>query len=425
MTNEKVGSRKQTDHFTLSMNNPIRTLQRRFAWHQIALLGIVSFAIAPLAGCGKPTGKPPEPKPVEVQVALPLEQRFTESEEFSGRLKAVNSIEIKAQVTGYLDAVLFEDGADVKPGTPLFKIDPRLFIADAERAAANITMYDAQIQRLDGQLNRAKKLVGSGAISQEEVEILKSQLDEAKASKKGAVAMKKSADDYVEYTEINAKISGRISRRLIDAHNMVKANETPLAVLVSLNPIHAEFDVDERTVLKIRRMKEETTTDDNTPFKTDSLLKTIVRLSLTDDREEYNLKGEVDFVDNQLDPSTGTLRVRAKIENPNLFLSPGMFVRCRLPIGSEKTGLFVPEQALGSDQGQSFLYVVNDENVVVYRRVQLGPLQAGKRAILSNLTANERVIVAGLQRVRGGTKVTPVEPKPDEPKSEVKTLPAK
>ena len=368
-------------------------------------------------GCSKPAPPPNATKTVEVPVIYPTERKFTETEEFSGRLQAVDAIELRSRVTGYLDEVLFKDGADVDQGTPLFRIDARYFNATSERAAANIARYDAQIERLESQLNRAKKLVGGGAVSQEEVEVLKSQVDEAKAAKKGEEALKEMADLDVNYALIKAPIAGRISRRWIDAHSTVKADETSLAMLVSLNPIYAYFDVDERTVLRIRRLAAPpagappTVSDPETTNKPDPLIDTVVQFSLTDEKNEFGIPGKIDFVDNQLDPSTGTLRVRAKIDNPKLFLLPGMFVRCRLPIGPEKVGRFVPEECLGSDQGQSFLYVVNDANKVQYRHVQLGPLESGSRAILSNLSKNDRVIVAGLQRVKPDDEVKPIAPK--------------
>jgi RND family efflux transporter MFP subunit len=360
-----------------------------------------TILLLPFSGCDKAAAKPAAPKPPDVTVALPEQKKYTDFEDFTGRLQAINTIEMKARVTGYIDEVLFQDGSDVTANQPLFKIDPRPYEDEAARTASMISQFKAQVSRLESQYNRSKKLVGNGAVSQEEVEILQFQRDEAVASMHAAEAGNKTAQLNVEYSQIKAPIAGRISRRLVDPGNLVKADETPLVMIVSLDPIYAYFDVDERTVLKIRKLNADTMA------KRDPLLGLKVQIATADQQNEFPIEGVVDFVDNQLDAGTGTLRLRAKVENANLLLSPGMFVRCRLPIGKEKLGLFVPESAIGSDQGQAYIDVVDGNNKVDYRQVEYGALQDGKRAILTNLKANERVIVAGLQRVKAGSVVAP------------------
>ena len=366
----------------------------------------------PFAGCDE-KAKANTPAPPEVSYVLPVERKYTEFEEFTGRIEAINTVVIRPRVTGYVDKMLFTDGQDImleegKEKPLLFRIDPRPYKAEAARTAALISQFKAQVQRLEHQYDRAKKLVGSGAVSQEEVEVLQYQRDEAEASQRAAEAANKAADLNVEYSEIRAPLSGRMGRHMVDAGNLVKADDTPLVTIVSLDPIFAYFDLDERTVLKIRRLDSEKSIKEH-------LLGLKVHFAAADEQTEFPIEGEVDFVDNQLDAGTGTLRLRAKIKNPKLLLSPGMFVRCRFPVGDEKDGLFVPETALGSDQGQPFIDVVNDKDEVVYRRVDVGPLEGKLRAIESNLNTGEHVIVSGLQRVKAGTKVAPklyVEDKP-------------
>ena len=393
-----------------STPDPLR-LQTNKLLSRLFLWGLLPCALLSFAGC-KPEAKASTPAPAEVSYVLPIERKYTEFEVFTGRVQAIDTVEIKARVTGYVDKVLFTDGQDIGVNQPLYRIDSRPYKAEAARTAALISQYKAQVQRLEHQYDRAKKLVGSHAVSEEEVEVLQYQRDEAEASQRAAEAANKAAELNVEYSEIKAPIAGRSGNHLVDAGNLVKADDTLLVKIVSVDPIYAYFDVDERTMLKIRRHDSEQSIKEH-------LLGLKVHFATADEQTKFPIEGEIDFVDNQIDPGTGTLRLRAKIHNPKPQLTPGNFVRCRFPVGDEQAGLFVPETALGSDQGQPFIFVINDKDEVVYRRVDVGPLEGKLRAIQSSLSVGERVIVSGLQRVKAGTKVAAklyVEEKPADAK---------
>jgi RND family efflux transporter MFP subunit len=240
----------------------------------------------------------------------------------------------------------------------------------------------------------------SGSVTEEAFDQARFDRAEAEASLEAAEAATALAQLNLEYSYVLSPITGRISRRLVDPGNLVQADETPLATIVSVDPMYAYFDVDERTVLRLRRLAM-----DGTVQSSGSQLMN-VQFALADE-EDFTIPGKINFFDNQVDPATGTLRMRAVIANPKGFLSPGLFVRLRVPVGAPHEALLVREEALGTDQGQRFLYVVDDKNEVAYRRVKVGLLTGGRRVIESGLKPNERVVVTGLQRVRPGTKVLP------------------
>lgn len=332
-------------------------------------------------------------------MAFPTEEVVTESEDFTGRTMAVNTVEIRARVTGYLEKVHFQDGADVKAGDLLAEVDPRSYKAEADRARAARAQSQARLDRMSRQLIRARQLIEKKTISQEEFELTESDHSEALATLDAAAASQEAADLNLSFTKITAPIDGQISRRLVDPGNLVKADDTPLATVVSLNPIHAYFDVDERTVLRIRRLIQQG------KIKSARDSQTTVNIGLAD-QEDFPLEGTVNFVDNQVDAATGTLRLRAAVNNEQRFLAPGMFVRVRVPIGAPHPAVLVREEALGADQGQRFVYVVNDKDEIVYQRVTVGMSRGKRRIIETGLTLSDRVVVSGLQRVRPGVKVT-------------------
>ena len=365
----------------------------------LAGLGLPLLALA-IAGCTHETPKPPPPKPPEVTVACPVAEMVIDSEDFTGRMMPVEMIEIRSRVTGYLDKVLFKDGAEVKAGDPLFEIDRRWFEAEVTRAKAAVEQAEARRDRLIRQEDRSRRLFTMKSVSQEELDLARYDRAEAEAGVASALASQKLAELNLSYTNITSRIDGRISRRLVDAGNLIKADETPLAVVVTLDPIYAYFDLDERTELRLRRLIEE--------GRLQSPLEhpTTVQFALADETE-FTHAGVIDFVDNQIEGATGTLRVRAIVKNPSGLFSPGLFVRIRVPIGAARKALVIPEESLGSDQGQKFVYVVDDKDEVSYRRVETGLLNKGRRVIENGLKPEDRIIVTGLQRVRPGAKVSP------------------
>ena len=371
-----------------------------------AILGIVlATAGFAAAGCQKAAPPAAKPPPPTVFFALPVEQAVQEFEEFTGRTAAVMDVEVRARVSGYLDKVLFEDGADVKAGEPLFVIDDRIYQAEVARAAAAVEQAEARLARLDRQATRSDELFQKKVISEEDHDLSMFDRDEARAALAAAKATHDLAKLNLSFTRIASPIHGRISRRMIDPGNLIKADDTPLASIVSDDPIHAYFDIDERTVLRLRRLVKEGR------IKASRDARVEVKLSLADD-QEHNHRGVVDFEDNQIDAATGTLRVRLLIDNPERLLSPGLFVRLRFPIGEPTPSLLVPEEALASDQGRRFVYVIDAENEVAARPVEVGVLVDGRRAITRGLAAGERVVVTGLQRLR---KNMVVEPRPQTP----------
>jgi RND family efflux transporter MFP subunit len=357
---------------------------------------LAGFAV----GCGR-TPPPVAPrKPPEVLIATPVSRSVADYEEFTGRTEASHAIDVRARVTGYLDRVRFKEGADVKAGDLLFEIDPRTCQAEFDRAKANCELAEARLARLEADYQRAKSLLATRAISPEEYERAVADRAEAAASLDVAKAGLEVARLNLDFTRVLAPVAGRIGRLMIDPGNLVKADDTVLSNIVASNPIYAYFDVDERTTLRLRRLalagKIRSARDSTLP----------VELGLTDE-EGYSFRGTVDFVDNHLLPNTGTLRLRGVFENAAGLLSPGLFVRTRIPVGEPYEATLVSEQALGTDQGQKFVYVVDGKNVVQARPVRVGALHDGMRVIESGLAPGERVIVSGLQRVRPGTLVEP------------------
>jgi RND family efflux transporter MFP subunit len=339
-------------------------------------------------------------KPAAVLVSEPITRRVTEYEEFTGMTQAKQTIEIRAHVSGYLDKANFTEGALVTKDDVLFEIDPRTFEADLAQADANLVQAEAKAERTSLDLTRNEKLVIRGIVSQEDFNKIRGDQKEAEAAVGSARAARDRSKLNLEYTKVRTIISGRVSKRMIDPGNMVKADETPLTTVVSLDPIYAYFDVDEGTELRLRRLA--------LGGKLNSISdpKMTVDLGLADE-EGFPHKGTVDFSDNQLDANTGTLRMRGVFSNSDGLLAPGRFIRVRLPLGDPHEALLVCEQAIGRDQNQKYVYVVNSENKVEYRRIKIGRLYDGLREVTDGLHLGERVIVNGLQRVRTNAVVEP------------------
>jgi len=343
-----------------------------------------------------------------VVVALPTVQTVTAFEEFTGHTVAMKVVNVRPRVSGHLKKVAFQDGQEVDETTDLFLIDPLPFEAELARAEATVKQMAARAARLRKEEKRSQSLLKQNVQTQEEYDVVAANLAEAEAAVKAAEASRDLARLNLGYTSIKATLKGTIGRHLVDEENVVKADDTLLAVVVSLDPIHAYFDVDERTVLRIRRLADQ----GKIAQLGTSQMKVQVALA---DQKEFPLSGTIDFVDNQLDSGTGTLRLRAKLENKDRSLRPGFFIRLKLPVGAPHQGVVVPEEALGADQGQRYVYVVTDDNKVEYRRVTVGIAAKGGRVIDEGIKPTDRVIVSGLQRVRPGVEVTPkmAEPAPD------------
>ncbi len=388
-------------------------------WWVVAILATMSAV-----GCGGPPPAPPAPKPLEIEVSHPVADMVADSDVFSGRVDAISAVDIKARVSGYLrkapasskirgtsqeprdDELPVKEGGDVKEGDLLFVVDPDPFKATLAQANATVKQNEAQLENSQKVLQRTEVLVRRNSDTQENLDQKRSDRDVAEATLGVAKANVWAAKINLEFSQIHAPFDGRISRRMVDPGNVVVADNTVLTSIVMLDPIHVDFDVDERTWLRIRRL----ILSHSIATEQESLLKVDVGLA---DEEGFSFKGEkVNFFDNKIDTLTGTMRVRAVIKNPDKLLQPGMFARVRLPIGEPQPQLLVAEKAIGTDQGRKFIYIVNDKNEAVQRTIEVGAPYKGLRVVRAAknnepLKETDKVVVRGLQRLRNGTQIEP------------------
>lgn len=355
------------------------------------------------AGCNRVEKKPEPPPPMSVMFVIPTTEEVTEFEEFTGRTAATEVVELRSRVSGYLNSVHFEDGVQVKKGDVLFKIDDRPFVAEEQRASAAAAQIEARIKRLTSQLRRAEELMAKKALSENEFETAQFDLDEARAALQEAQAAYSMAQLNLEFTTITAPLDGRIGRRMLDVGNIVTTDQTALATIIPLEQVYVYFDIDERTVLRLRRLE-------NIGAIVSAMKEAVqVNIALADS-EEFALNGKVDFLDNQIDPATGTLRARATVDNSDGLLAPGLFVRIKFPVGKAEPSLLIPEEAMASDQGRPFVFVVGkdgDKTIAEARNVETGPLVGQRRVIRAGLETGDQVIVTGLQRLRRNMEINP------------------
>lgn len=372
------------------------------------IIGIVlglAFLVG-VSGCASKKPVAAKTDPPVVRVRHPIEAEVTDYEDFTGRTDAVFTVEVRARVTGYLDKAVFKDGDEVKEGDLLFEIDPRPYKAELDRAEATLAQSEAHLKRLEADYRRASNLFTRGNVSREEFDKVAGDKNEAEAAVGIAQATFERAKLDVLFTKITAPIAGRLSRRLVDPGNLVKADETPLTTIVSLDPMYVYFDIDERTLLRLRRLVRE----GKIPSRQNQEIPIQAALA---DETDYPHDGLINFSENKVDPGTGTLRVRATIANPKPYvLSPGLFVRVRLPVGKPHRSVLVVEKALGTEQGQKYVYVVRKDNKVTRRDVKVGKLDGQMRVIEEGLSVDEWVVTEGLQRVRPDALVNPVPETP-------------
>jgi multidrug efflux system membrane fusion protein len=351
-------------------------------------------------------------------VSQPLLREVTESDEYTARLEAAESVEVRARVSGYLQSVHFTDGALVNKGALLFVIDPRPYQAELNRTQATLQQAIARSERAQKDFARAQQLIKARAISQEEVDTRAADQREAEEAVRAARAAVEAARLNVEFTQVKAPIGGRISREFVTVGNLISGgapDSTLLTRIVSLDPIYAYFDVDERSYLNYTRLwgngRRASAPEAATP----------VYLGLADETG-YPHRGHLDFIDNRLDPSTGTMLGRAVFANAEQRLIPGLFARIRIPSSRPYEALLLPDEAIGTDQTQRFAFVVTAENAVESRQVELGPIIDGLRVVRRGVNPADWVVVKGLQRVRAGTKVDPqrqaIPPEQTPPRAE-------
>ncbi|MBR1193058.1 efflux RND transporter periplasmic adaptor subunit [Bradyrhizobium sp. AUGA SZCCT0169] len=363
---------------------------------------ILGSALA-LSGCGD---KPPQPAaaaPPSVTVAQPVKRTVTDWDEFTGRFEALEEVQVRARVGGFVNTVEFRDGAIVRAGDLLYTIDSRPFEAVAAQAEGQLADSRAKVELAKRELDRALSLVQTSAVSEQVVDQRRQALQAAHAAEMQADGALKAAKLNIEFTHVLAPMTGRVSRHLVSPGNLVQGSEgsaTLLTSIVTLDPIYIYFDVDEATYLKNNRLwfegKRPSSRDTPNP----------VEVALTGESKPSK-EGKMDFLDNRLDVSTGTLRSRAIIPNKDFSILPGQFGRVRLIGSSPYEALLLPDTAIATDQSRKIVFVVKDDNTVEARPVQLGPLDEGLRVVREGLKAEDRVIVDGIQRARVGAKVTP------------------
>jgi RND family efflux transporter MFP subunit len=376
----------------------------------LSILGCVCLLPAGmLTGCGH-SPEPLAPEALVVPVSRPVKREVTDFVDYTGRLAAIDSVDIRPRVSGYLTKMPFKEGAEVKVGDLLFQIDPRPYQALVDQAAAQVNLNVAKLRLARANNTRAKAVARRepGAFSQQELETYQAQELESDAALKASQATLKVYKLNLDFCEVLSPIAGQVSRYYYTLGNLVNQDQTPLTTIVSLDPIYAYFDMDERTVLEIRKRINEgkiVAPKDTTEIP--------VFMAL-EGETGYAHKGFLNFINNQVNPQTGTISVRGKFDNPKpsqgrRLLMPGMFVRVHLPIGQAHPALLVADRAVGSDQGLKFVYVVNKENKVEYRRVTTGTLQEDGLRVVEGVNPDDWVVVGALPQIRPRMEVEPEE----------------
>jgi multidrug efflux system membrane fusion protein len=366
---------------------------------------LVCVALMAIVGCGKQDNSsslPAQNQLPSIKIAQPLSQQVTEWDEYTGRIEAVKSVDVRARVSGYLEEVNFKAGDKVKKGDLLFQIDPKPFAALLSYAEAELERAKSRNELAKNDLRRAERLFHAKAISEEEYDTRSKGLREMAAAVQSEKANVDIARLNLEFTKVRSPINGRIGRELITVGNVVNgggADATLLTFIVSTDPVYVYVDADERSVLKYRRLVQKGSrgnlSDQQTP----------VELAVVDELK-FPHKGHLDYMSPRENAATGTLTLRAVFDNPDELLSPGFFGRMRIRASPPYSAILLPDRAIGTDQAQRFVWVVNKENQVEYRKVELGAL-IGNRVISQGLKAEEWVVIDGIQKLKPGVKVNP------------------
>ena len=379
------------------MKTPLHRVDRRRPVSWLALFCVVVAAAAglcPLSGCGSdadaqeaaPQGGPP------VSVAPAVQRSVRDSEEFSGRLEAIDYVELRPRVTGTIDRVHFTDGALVRKGELLFTIDPRPFEAELARAQSLVAANRAKAELAQSELARAESLHQQQAASKEEVDQLSAGSRTSRADIQGAEAALRVARLNVEFTQVRAPIAGRVSRANVTAGNLVN-EQSVLTSIAGIARVYAYFDASEQTFLQLQSLK--------AGSKAPRVLMALAN------EDTYPHEGQLDFVDNRLNPQTGAIRMRASFDNAKGQYTPGLAARLRMQSPASYDAVMVPDRAIGTDQSKKFVFVVAADGKPQFREVKPGALFEGMRVVLGNLKPGEHVVVDGLQRIQPGMTVTP------------------
>jgi multidrug efflux system membrane fusion protein len=366
--------------------------------------GIIPLVMMLAAGCGRQTALQQEAPPPPTVTVAPVEQReLVEWGEFTGHAEAVESVEVRPRVSGYIQKVAFQSGQLVKKGDVLFLIDPRWNKAEFDQRQAEADRAKVQLENAKREADRTVQLLANKAISTEEADARVMRFEAAKAALLAAEAMRDSAKLDLEYTEVRAPIDGRVSRALLTEGNYVSGiagGASLLTTIVSVNPVYVYADIDEDTLLRFNALaaaqKLETNSDGKVP----------VELQLADE-QGFPHRGEIESFDNRLDANTGSIILRAVFSNDDGRIVPGMFARIRVPSSERHEALLVSERAIGTDQAQKFVLTLTATNTVAYQSVKLGPMIGGKRIVRSGLKPGDTIVVNGLQRIGPGMTVDP------------------
>jgi len=379
----------------MSMNPRIRRMVLAF---------LLPAVVAGLAACGSGRNEYAASPPPEVTVARPLVQDVIDHHEFTGQVAAVDSVEIRARVPGYLKEIHFKDGDLVEEGELLFTIDPREYDAAVQQAEAEVLNARSGLDFAENDLKRREMAFKDNAVSELDVLRSRAERDKGKAALAGARALLEKANLDLSYTQVRSPVGGRVSRHLVSIGNLVGSGEPTLLTTVrSLDPVYFYFVLDERLLTRlVRRLREKG------GFDAEGKPKEPPKITLALAGEEtFGHRGVVDYMDNRVNPDTGTIQMRARVENPDFLITAGVFARGKIPGEVLEDSLLVPERVLGVDQAGRFVMVVNDQNVVEQRTVQLGPQIGTMRVISRGLSTSDRIVVNGLMRARPGVEVSP------------------
>ncbi|WNW10328.1 efflux RND transporter periplasmic adaptor subunit [Pseudomonas sp. DTU_2021_1001937_2_SI_NGA_ILE_001] len=357
---------------------------------------LTALALVVLTACGRAPEATVAPAAPKVSVAKVLEQPINEWDEFTGRLEAPETVEVRPRVSGQIDQVAFTDGALVKKGDLLFQIDPRPFQAEVRRLEAQLQQARAVANRSENEAQRGDRLRANNAISAELADSRTTAAQEARAGVAAIQAQLDLARLNLSFTRVTAPISGRVSRAEITTGNIVTADVTPLTSVVSTDKVYAYFDADERVFLKYNELARQGQRGQSTP----------VYLGLTNEPDNPH-QGQMNFVDNQVNPRTGTIRGRAVFDNRDGFFTPGLYARLKLVGSATYSAVLIQDDAVGTDLGKKYVLVMDKNNTPAYRPVELGPKLEGLRIVRSGLAKDDTIVVKGLQRVRPGQPVDP------------------
>lgn len=399
-----VSSRTASEKIFSPAVTPWTKLARMVVW--------TSVVSAATVGCrrGEPTGAAaPAPPPLKVLVSHPLERPVTEMRDYTGHLEAIETVSVRTRIRGTLQKIHFEEGVEVRQGALLYEVDPSEYQAAVDEKAAEITRLEHELRLAESEAKRSSELYDQKATSRETWETKQSKYAVINAELQKARAALKQSELNLSYTKIYAPISGRVGRTLVTAGNLVGYNEpTLLTTIVKMDPIFVQFEIPERDLLRLEKM-------DEAKSPAWSLIQAPLFVGL-ESEPDYPHSGVINFRDNRVESETGTVLVRGVLTNSDRKLIPGLFARIRVPVGRPRPRLLIPETSLGADQRGRFVLIVNAENTVEQRPVQLETNldQHGYLSIREGLTAKDLVIVSGIQKARPGAKVAPDVVKPEE-----------